>query len=982
MIFSMKNMRSFVLSLVAAVGFTGIASAQSWTPVTNKLSQDIGVSTPILLLDGTVLIHDADAPDWWKLTPDSKGNYVNGTWTQIASLPVIGGTQYQPQYFASAVLPDGKLIIMGGEYNGTSTPVWTSLGAIYDPIADSWTPVSPPVDPNSSSEWSGIGDSESIVLADGTFMLADGTGYDDALFNEATLSWTNIANPQSALNYNNEQGWVLLPDGSVLTVSVWDPQNSLRFIPSQQSWIQAGQMPQNIIDLTDEEVGPELLGYDGNVYAAGGNGNNAIYTPPTTLTGTGTWSAAPPFPNDPNANPAGPYDMADAPGCILPNGLIMLFASPGYGAPGAQFFTWDGANLTPVPGTPNTSTDGSFYGNMLILPSGQMLFTDFSNDVEIYTPSGAPQDSWRPTITSVPGTVSIGQTFKITGTQFNGLNGGSSYGDDFQNATNYPIVRITNLATGNVVYCRTGNHSTMAVATGSLPVSTNVTVPMTLDSGPSAIEVVANGIPSQKSVIHVNGITQYSLASVSFTATSVAGGSPAAGSVNFYDTAQLQGNITLSSNSKSVTVPSALTLAPGKTTVSFNAVTSVVTAQTTATITATCNGITVTGTLGVSPAAVKSLTFTSSSLVCGALQSGKVTMAGDAPSEGLAVELSSNNPGVAPVPASILVPGGLSNVVFNFATKAVAASTPITVTASTSYGKAYGSFTVVPASLQAVVAQRNLLQAQSSVPMEAELNGVAPPGTGAVVSLNSNVSYLLKVPATVTIPAGQSSATFTAVSGATSTPVNVKVTATYKGVSQSVTVTVTSVAVPSSLTFSSPTVPSGVADTGTLKLEGPAASGGATFTLQSNIPSVILPPSSITVKTGASSQTFTVVSTPLAAACTVTITASGAGGKLYGSLVVEPAALLSITASPATVQGGINVDGTVSLNGTAPPSGAVVTLSSNNPNVQVPASIIVPGTIKSAMFGIQTSVVTVKTTAVVTATYKGASQTVTVTLTP
>ena len=46
------------------------------------------------------------------------GNYANGTWSQLASLPVINGTQYAPLYFASAVLPDGRVLIMGGEFNG------------------------------------------------------------------------------------------------------------------------------------------------------------------------------------------------------------------------------------------------------------------------------------------------------------------------------------------------------------------------------------------------------------------------------------------------------------------------------------------------------------------------------------------------------------------------------------------------------------------------------------------------------------------------------------------------------------------------------------------------------------------------------------------------------------------------------------------------------------------------------------------------
>jgi hypothetical protein len=65
-------------------------------------------------------------------------------------MPVINGVQYAPLANASAVLPDGRVIVMGGEYNwlgnkySNGEPVWTSLGAIYDPVANTWTPVSAP----------------------------------------------------------------------------------------------------------------------------------------------------------------------------------------------------------------------------------------------------------------------------------------------------------------------------------------------------------------------------------------------------------------------------------------------------------------------------------------------------------------------------------------------------------------------------------------------------------------------------------------------------------------------------------------------------------------------------------------------------------------------------------------------------------------------------------------------------------------------
>jgi hypothetical protein len=100
--------------------------------------------------------------------------------------------------------------------------------------------------------------------------------------------------------------------------------------------------------------------------------------------------------------------------------------------------------------------------------------------------------------------VNRGSTYKISGKQFNGLSQAAAFGDEFQTATNYPLVRITNGSTGHVFYAKTHNHSTMAVATGSAIVSTNFDVPATMETGASTLEVVANGIPSAPVSITVN----------------------------------------------------------------------------------------------------------------------------------------------------------------------------------------------------------------------------------------------------------------------------------------------------------------------------------------------------------------------------------------------------------------------------------------------------------------------------------------------
>jgi hypothetical protein len=110
---------------------------------------------------------------------------------------------------------------------------------------------------------------------------------------------------------------------------------------------------------------------------------------------------------------------------------------------------------------------------------------------------GTFNSAWQPTIKSVATTLTHGSTNNpITGTQFNGLSQANAYGDDFQDATNYPLVRITNNATGHVFYCKTHGHSTMGVATGSTVVSTKFDVPSGTELGASKLVVIANGIPS------------------------------------------------------------------------------------------------------------------------------------------------------------------------------------------------------------------------------------------------------------------------------------------------------------------------------------------------------------------------------------------------------------------------------------------------------------------------------------------------------
>jgi hypothetical protein len=500
LVFSVARIMNIRARLIALACFAGLSTIWStahatqsgtWHPLNNPICTDaqpcFSPSAPLLLTDGTVIMHDQCGSLWFRLTPDINGSYVNGTWSQIASLPA----GYQPLYFASQVLPDGRVIINGGEYN-SCIAVWTTMGAIYDPLGNVWTSVAPPIG------WSSIGDAQSIVLPNGQYMLANCCTKQQAILDLTTMTWTPTGSNKADIN--DEEGWTLLADGSVLTVDTNNPTNltnSERYLPSTGGWITAGS---TIVKLDDtnadnsgsHEMGPQVLRPEGTVFAAGATGATAVYQPATDVS-PAFWSVGPSFPD---VMGQGQLDVADGPAALLPDGNVLVEASPGVFQTPIHFFEFDGSTLTMVAVPTDAQIQSSYQGNLMVLPTGEILFTGFPEIIEIYSPAGTFREPWRPTIEEGPFRLVHGQTYQVYGRLFNGRSGGSAYGDDYQGATNYPLVRITNLATGHVFYCRTFNPDSIT-PTNNGRVHTNFTVPSDIELGDSQLEVVTNGIPSK-----------------------------------------------------------------------------------------------------------------------------------------------------------------------------------------------------------------------------------------------------------------------------------------------------------------------------------------------------------------------------------------------------------------------------------------------------------------------------------------------------
>ena len=275
------------------------------------------------------------------------------------------------------------------------------------------------------------------------------------------------------------------------------------------------------------------------------------------------------------------------------------------------------------------------------------------------------------------------------------------------------------------------------------------------------------------------------------------------------------------------------------------------------------------------------------------------------------------------------------------------------------------------------------------------LSGAAPSG-GAVVTLSSSNTSVATVPASVTVPAGASSARFPVATTAVSSQTAVTISASYgSGSQQSAVLTVTpatSAPTLTSLTVNPTSVNGGNRSTGTVTLSSPAPAGGVVVSLSSSNTSVatVPVPPSVNIPGGAASASFPVTTMTVSATTTSTITGSYAGVQQSAVLTITPQptsgpSLTSLTLNPASVTGSSSSIGTVALNAPAPAGGAgvVVSLSSSNSaGAAVPPSVTILAGATSATFTVTTVAVPTATTSTISASYNGVTLTDVLTITP
>jgi uncharacterized repeat protein (TIGR03803 family) len=486
------------------------------------------------------------------------------------------------------------------------------------------------------------------------------------------------------------------------------------------------------------------------------------------------------------------------------------------------------------------------------------------------------------------------------------------------------------------------------------------------------------------------------LSSLTFSPASIPNGGSTTGTVTLSGAAPSGGSVvSLTGGYPYVDVPGTVTVPAGSTSVTFTATAhSFTNANTPVTITATLANSSVQGTLTETDGvAVRSISFRPSTVAGGTSTTATVTLVSAAPAGGNQVYVQPSQAiGGDPDPpvqtVTVTVPAGQTSLSFPLGTECRSANFTVPVFASSGGANVSANLTVNASTacgptVTNVTLNPTTVVGGNSSTGTVTLSAAAPSG-GNVVSLSSN-SSAASVPSSVTVAAGSTTASFTVTTTSVTSTTSVFITATIGASSFETSLNITPSLAVTTVTLNPTSVTGGSSSQGTLTLDGPAPSGGATVSLSSNFSSAIVP-STVTVAAGSTSASFTVTTTPVNGSFSAAITATLGSSVAQAFLTVtggSAVSLSSLTLNPTSVSGGNNSTGTVTLSAAAPSGGSTVSLSSSNTSVAtVPSSVTVSSGQTSANFTVTTTSVTTNTNVTITATLGSSSQQATLTITP
>jgi hypothetical protein len=423
-----------------------------------------------------------------------------------------------------SILLSSTKILQGDLVNGNTY--------IYDAASNSWSPSGTKVYPDSSDEEGWTRTSEGrIVNYDLFYSIATNGAYAEE-YNPATGTWSSISPsagtakgtiPQlSGTNIGYELGASLrLQDGRVLEIGA--TQHNATYNPITNTWAAASDTIGTLNGIPSpfgQDDGPAAILPDGHVIFAADAGISGFTSSGNITAGSAVITG---IPSTAILQVQWPVNGKGIPGgsqiVRVDSASQVTISNRATATKREDVISWGGTYSNPTelfdfdPQTnkivqvtsalpdDNLPYEGSFPTRMLILPTGQLLFSDDSAQLWVYTSPGSGNPRLRPLVANVS-YVGGGQ-FKLSGFQLDGQSAGAAYGDDDQMDSNYPIIRMVNLS-GDVFYARTFDWSKVSVGDGAGYETVNFTLNPGITPGDYALIVSGAGLSSFPTFIHIS----------------------------------------------------------------------------------------------------------------------------------------------------------------------------------------------------------------------------------------------------------------------------------------------------------------------------------------------------------------------------------------------------------------------------------------------------------------------------------------------
>jgi alpha-tubulin suppressor-like RCC1 family protein len=464
------------------------------------------------------------------------------------------------------------------------------------------------------------------------------------------------------------------------------------------------------------------------------------------------------------------------------------------------------------------------------------------------------------------------------------------------NSSNITVTMDSNVVANTTISLSSNNvalsvPSTVTVLAGNSSVTSTNGATTTAVATDQNVTVTASQVSGGYTVTGSETVKAVNAQSVGLVPTTVVGGVANSTGTVTLDRAAPTGGISVtlnSSNTSAATVPASVNVTGGQTTATFTVTSVLRSTAGTSTITATLNGGAPTAVLTVNPINVTALTLNATKWAGGQTNiTGTVTISNAAPTGGVTVNLSSDKPGVANVPATVTVAAGqTTSAPFAVSSTSQDTNQTVTFTADRGAGSASVQFvaTVQPPKVSTLKFSASKTVGGKGTVVTGTVTLKVPAGSlGVDVVLTPSDAAVLNCPATCHVAAGSNSGTFTFTANAVPADISESITAAYRdGDDKTASINVLTATLVS--ISGAGNNKGGKAYTFKLSLNTIAAAGGAVVNLSSDDGVLTVPPTA-TIPAGQTFVTVTVTSSAVATTHVVTITATR--GAITKTLVVN-----------------------------------------------------------------------------------------------